>query len=170
MANLPYLRKMKTLLVLVLLASLNTIAHADYPFYSISGIKFKCNEKLKLVEPSNGWPTYYWKRNVGSRYDEVKVSVVDLQGKHKGDAAVHAAADAIWPGTKKAGASIKKVYPGGFVMIHLFTTKLPAARILVVETTTSGGLTRYFVAVVNPGIEAGRAEKMLVTMHVTSTQ
>ncbi len=170
MANLPYLRTMKTLLVLVVLVSCCTVAYAGYPYYSVSGIKFKCQEKLKLVEPSNGWPTYYWKRNVGSRYDEVKVSVVDLQGKHKGDAAVHAAADAIWPGTKKAGTPVKKVYQGGFVMIHTFTSKLPAARILVVETTTSGGLTRYFVAVVNPGIEAGRAEKMLVTMHVTSTQ
>lgn len=170
MAIVPYLRSMKTLLVFVLVASFATAARADYPFYSVSGIKFKCQEKLKLVEPTNGWPTYYWKRNVGSRYDEVKVSVVDLHGKHTGDAAMSAAADAIWPGTKKAGASIKKMYPGGFVMIHTFTSKLPAARILVVETKTSGGLTRYFVAVVNPGIEAGRAEKMLVTMHVTSTQ
>jgi len=168
MTNVPYLRTMKTLLVLVLLASVVTASRADYPYYSASGIKFKCQEKLKQVEASNGWPTFYWKRNVGSRYDEFKVSVVDLQGKHKADAAITAAADAVWPGTKKAGTAIKKTYPGGFVMIYPFTTKLPAARILVVETTTPGGSTRYFVAVVNPGMEAGRAEKMLVTMRVTT--
>jgi len=159
---------MKTLLVLVLLASVVTAFRADYPYYSASGIKFKCQEKLKLVESTNGWPTFYWKRNVGSRSDEFKVSVVDLQGKHKGDAAITAAADAIWPGTKKPGTPIKKTYPGGFVMIYPFTTKLPAARILVVETSALGGPTRYFVAVVNPGMENGRAEKMLVTMRVTT--
>lgn len=168
MANLSYLRTMKTLLLLVLLFLVATASRADYPYYSASGIKFKCQEKLKLVESTNGWPTFFWKRNVGSRSDEFKVSVVDLHGKHKGDAAISAAADAIWPGTKTPGATVKKTYPGGSVLIHTFTTKLPAARILVVETSTLSGQTRYFVAVVNPGMEAGRAEKMLVTMRVTT--
>lgn len=161
---------MKILLLCTLLWSTVALTANEYPYYSASGIRFKCQEKLKMVEATNGWPTFYWKRSVGSRSDEFKVSVVDLMGKHKGDAAIQAAADAIFPGTKKASTPIVKTYPGGSVKIYPFLSKLPAARILVVETTTLSGLTRYFVAIVNPGMEAGRAEKMLVTMRVTSTQ